>query len=220
MATVTAYFFDPFTQEYSHSAEYELLPGGGLPPELFGYYTLVEPELLPGLKYYYMYDTQSWQGRIDNRGLYWNKFTGQSVNFQDFGPVPTYLTNIPIPDRWHTWDDATGGWIITPANVEARAQAKRDEIKMSVEGRVLAYINDVAATRKYDGIVSLCSYAASTIDKFAAEGQAGIAFRDAVWAKCYEMEGLVDNGTITEIPTDAELMALLPKMTWPTGAAE
>lgn len=39
-----------------------------------------------------------------------------------------------------------------------------------------------AQTRAYDGILSACSYVASSVPKFAAEGAYCVAARDATWA--------------------------------------
>jgi hypothetical protein len=77
-----------------------------------------------------------------------------------------------------------------------------------------AHLDDSARTRGYDGILSLCSYAASAHPKFAAEARAGVAWRDAVWAKGYEIQAAVLAGT-RPMPTIAEVMAELPALEWP-----
>lgn len=76
-------------------------------------------------------------------------------------------------------------------------------------------LDDKARERNYDGILSLCTYVTSANPGFAAEGQAGVAWRDAAWAKCYEVLTAVGAGTRTQ-PTVAELLAELPAMDWPT----
>lgn len=75
-------------------------------------------------------------------------------------------------------------------------------------------LDDEARARNYDSILSACSYATSTNPRFSAEGQACVAWRDAVWAECYTILGLVQAGQRTP-PTIPELLAALPVMTWP-----
>lgn len=79
---------------------------------------------------------------------------------------------------------------------------------------VQSYLDDIARTRNYDGILSLCSYAASVHPTFGAEGLAGVAWRDAVWAACYAILADVQAGQ-RAVPTEAELLAELPVMVWP-----
>jgi hypothetical protein len=88
-----------------------------------------------------------------------------------------------------------------------------DEIASVLVAAVQSHLDAAARTRNYDGMLSLCTYATSTNAKFAAEGQAGVAWRDAVWAKCYDVLAAVQAGTRT-IPTEAELLAELPAIVW------
>lgn len=75
-----------------------------------------------------------------------------------------------------------------------------------------------AQERLYDNILSACTYATSTAPKFKAEGEACVAWRDAVWARGYELMGQVKSGQMPA-PTIPELLAMLPTMTWPDEAA-
>lgn len=89
-----------------------------------------------------------------------------------------------------------------------------DDIRAELTAVVQAHLDAVAAERGYDSMLSLCSYATSTVPRFAAEGQAGVAHRDAVWMACHAVEDAVLAGE-RAVPTGAELVAELPAMVWP-----
>ncbi|MGR1218492.1 hypothetical protein ACUYGA_16625 [Metapseudomonas otitidis] len=80
---------------------------------------------------------------------------------------------------------------------------------------VHAYMDSVAGERGYDSILSLCSYATSSVPRFQAEGQAGVLWRDACWQLGHDLIAQVRAGE-APIPTEAELLAMLPPMQWPT----
>ncbi|MEW9586617.1 hypothetical protein [Paraburkholderia sp. DGU8] len=80
---------------------------------------------------------------------------------------------------------------------------------------VQSHLDDTAKERNYDGILSACTYATSTNAKFAAEGQACVAWRDACWAYCYQALADVQDGK-RAAPTIAGLIADLPTPTWPS----
>lgn len=89
-----------------------------------------------------------------------------------------------------------------------------DQIIAALTAAVQAHLDATARTRNYDGILSLCSYAASTSPKFGPEGLAGVAWRDAVWEACYAILADVQAGS-RAVPTANELLAALPVMVWP-----
>lgn len=88
------------------------------------------------------------------------------------------------------------------------------QIIATLTNAVQTHLDATSRTRNYDGILSLCSYAASTNPKFGPEGQAGVAWRDAVWATCYAILADVQAGN-RAAPTEAQLLAELPAMVWP-----
>jgi hypothetical protein len=71
-----------------------------------------------------------------------------------------------------------------------------------------------ARERRYDNILSACTYVTSTQPKFQAEGQACVAWRDAIWSRCYELMDQVSSGELSQ-PTVEDLLTMLPTMEWP-----
>ncbi|HEX9023249.1 MAG TPA: hypothetical protein VF799_05355 [Geobacteraceae bacterium] len=108
-----------------------------------------------------------------------------------------------------------------PTDIETRYISDEDFKKLipiDVQGAltqaVQSHLDITAQQRNYDGILSACSYATSTNARFQAEGQACVAWRDAVWSKCYEVLAAVQAGTAA-IPTADQLIADLPTLAWP-----
>lgn len=100
-----------------------------------------------------------------------------------------------------------------PVLQEDQGPSLDDEVA-GLNSAVRLHLDQVAKSRGYDNIVSLCSYATSTVAKYAAEGQAGVEWRDAVWVKCYEVLAEVEAG-LREQPTVEQLIAELPAFVWP-----
>ena len=95
------------------------------------------------------------------------------------------------------------------------AKAARAEAIRNVTKAVQTHMDNIARTRGYDGILSLCTYATSSNPLFSAEGQAGVSWRDAVWSTCYSILNDVERGVRPQ-PTVEELLAELPQIAWPT----
>ena len=97
---------------------------------------------------------------------------------------------------------------------EQKGQEAQAATIASLTGAVQRHLDEKSRTRGYDGILSLCTYATSAHDKFRAEGQAGVVWRDAVWAACYQFVDDVLAGS-RPVPTSEELVAELPVFEWP-----
>lgn len=101
------------------------------------------------------------------------------------------------------------------ADAEAAANAETpQQIMDRLEAAVQRHLDAAAQQRGYDHMLSLATYATSTHERFAAEGQAGVEWRDDVWQSCLEIMAEVQAGQ-RPVPTEAELIALLPAIVWP-----
>lgn len=90
-----------------------------------------------------------------------------------------------------------------------------EELQAEIIAATQARLDAFAATRNYDGILSACTYAASSIPQFSAEGQAAVNARDATWATLYTVLGEVQTG-VRPVPTGfADIEADLPVLEWP-----
>jgi len=92
---------------------------------------------------------------------------------------------------------------------------KPPDMRVLIVQAVQDRLDTFAQTRNYDGILSACTYASSTVAKFAAEGLAAVNARDATWSALYALMGEVQAGT-KPMPTGfADVEALLPVLAWP-----
>lgn len=89
------------------------------------------------------------------------------------------------------------------------------EFSAAVVSSVQKSLDDFAKTRNYDGILSACTYATSTVMKFAREGQYCVDIRDNTWATLYSLMAEVEAGTKPMPATVEEVLTLLPTPTWP-----
>lgn len=106
------------------------------------------------------------------------------------------------------------GWaFFDPATPPTEAELANKRM-LDVQTAVQRRLDDFAATREYDGILSACTYVPSTDAKFAGEGQYCVNARDAHWAKCYEIMGAYQAG-LRPLPTVEEALAEMPALAWP-----
>ncbi|MDD2711281.1 MAG: hypothetical protein PHU77_00035 [Simplicispira sp.] len=94
-------------------------------------------------------------------------------------------------------------------------QAEQMSLQEQVVAATQTRLDDFARTRNYDGILSACTYATSTVPKFAAEGQYAVQARDATWAALYGLLEEVQAGTRPVPAGFGDVEPLLPAMEWP-----
>ncbi len=115
------------------------------------------------------------------------------------------ISQVDTPELWSR---------LAGVEVAPYPQATPEQIQADYTARIQQRLDEFARTRGYDGILSACTYAASTVAKFQAEGQYCVNARDATWAKGYEVMGAVQAGA-RPMPTWEQIEAELPALAWP-----
>jgi hypothetical protein len=111
-------------------------------------------------------------------------------------------------------DDVTYGWVVRDFPPPPPPPAKTPEqVQAEFSAAIQARLDGFAQERLYDSILSACTYATSTEQTFAAEGQRCVTLRDATWRAAWTILAEVQAGTRTA-PTPEELFDLLPDLTW------
>lgn len=137
------------------------------------------------------------------------------ADLSDLGYAPVLPTVAPTPGPW--------GRVVTspPAQIGGEwyeaytvESVSTPEIVAAVTAAVQRRLDDFARTHNYDGILSACTYATSSVPKFAAEGQYAVEARDQTWATCYQIMGEVLRG-LRPMPSLDQVMSELPTLEWP-----
>ena len=89
------------------------------------------------------------------------------------------------------------------------------EIEEECIAEVKQRLDNFAQTKKYDNILSLCTYASSTNAVFSVEGQYGVSVRDATWAKLNDILAEIDSLTRPMPSGFSDIESLLPNLAWP-----
>lgn len=82
------------------------------------------------------------------------------------------------------------------------------------ENAIQGLVDTTATEKMFRDGVTLASYVASTNPQWAAEAQAFVAWRDAVWVYSYAELAKVQAGE-REQPSPADFLAELPAIAWP-----
>lgn len=113
---------------------------------------------------------------------------------------------------------AAGKIIISDGNgypiLQDRSPPTTEQIISIYVNAIQKRLDDFSKTRGYDGILSACTYATSTVPKFAGEGQYCVNARDSTWSASYVILADVEAGN-RSMPTIDEIMSELPDLAWP-----
>lgn len=112
---------------------------------------------------------------------------------------------VPLYDTQAEADNAIA------AHLAAKSAALQAAVIVATQKR----LDDFAATRNYDSILSACTYATSAVPKFQAEGQYCVNLRDATWSVLYQLFNDVTAGKKPMPESFKDIEPLLPKLEWP-----
>lgn len=138
------------------------------------------------------------------------KYHYNNIDYNTFDEIRHLFPNVSFPSKI-TQEFLNPFNVLIIEEEEPVYTPTQEEIIAGYTDMVQAYLDSTARTRNYDNILSLCTYATSTNEKFRREGQAGVEWRDAVWAKCYEILAEIQAGT-RGVPED--IISELPVMNW------
>lgn len=106
-------------------------------------------------------------------------------------------------------------WSIRSLSNEELAQ-RTQQLVDSVVQQTQVRLDTFAQSRGYDSILSACTYATSSVAKFAAEGQYCVDARDATWNALLTMMAEVQAGTRPRPNGYEDVELNLPPLVWPT----
>ena len=119
-----------------------------------------------------------------------------------------------------SWRAIEPNWALQPGEIlsdtmpEMSAEQQAAKLLNEMKELVQAHIDQVAREMAYTDGLHAASYVASTIEAWAAEAQAFVAWRDSVWVAAISILYDCKSG-LREIPSADDLLAELPAMEWP-----
>lgn len=116
------------------------------------------------------------------------------------------------------WEAARQVLDAPPPPPPPQAPTVEDLFKQAIDA-VQKHLDAFAATRGYDGILSLCTYANDPDPAYAAEGQRGVYLRSITWAAVRRLQAEILAGTRPLPETMEDALALLPPLTWEDTAS-
>jgi hypothetical protein len=94
--------------------------------------------------------------------------------------------------------------------VTKRVEILKNILQKAVQNR----LDSFAQTRRYDSMLSCCTYYNSTYQKFQTEAQYCVQARDSTWEACYAILAQFEAGQ-RPLPTVEQLLSELPTLQWP-----
>lgn len=133
--------------------------------------------------------------------------------------IPADAVEVTEDERAQLLIEQSQGKVIVP-DADGRPVAQVPQLTQqqhfdAISAELQKALEQGAKDRRYDSLLSACSYAAQPAGApFQAEGAAFIAWRSAVWAKASATEADVIAGT-AQMPTIAQALAEMPALVLP-----
>ena len=134
--------------------------------------------------------------------------------------LPEDARSIPAEAHAALMTAQSQGWaIVANAEGDPVATPPAPPTDEQLQGHFVAAIqqrlDDFARARNYDGILSACTYATSSVPRFLAEGMRAVELRDQTWAAAYAILEEVQAGQRAMPASLADIEADLPQLEWP-----
>jgi hypothetical protein len=94
---------------------------------------------------------------------------------------------------------------------EAKAAAAQAALLTACQRAVDAHVEAAAKAKGYNSAAHMASYVASTVEAWADEATAFVAWRDAVWLATIDMLTQIKAGKMDPPDTPADVIARLPR---------
>lgn len=137
------------------------------------------------------------------------------VTFEEIGKVPFTATYADCAEHGRDLFARAVSGEFGPITPYIAPNVTMEQIIAEVTTATQTRLDAWARTNNYDGILSACTYATSTVAKFAKEGQAAVDLRDATWSMLYAFMDEVQAGTKPMPTRFSDVEPLLPALKWP-----
>ncbi|WP_424682905.1 hypothetical protein [Frateuria sp. YIM B11624] len=142
---------------------------------------------------------------------------GQIIAFYDSedSPPPDGVSALQITDT--QWLDciATPGYTVVDGVLSPPGAPSLSEVlataAAALMGDVQAWLDETARGNGYDSLFTCISYLSSSVQQYANDAAAALAWRDAVWPACYQWQQDALANPPSTIPTSQDVIAQLPK---------
>ena len=102
----------------------------------------------------------------------------------------------------------------TVSLTEEEKKAGFATVQNDISSVVKQKLDAFAMEKGYDNILTACTYATSTVAKFAKEGKYAAKMRDSTWAALYDIFEQAEEGLVEHPKSFADIETKLPTLVW------